>query len=144
MLGALRTPAASSTLGLILSIQLASIRQWQIEMYTAPRLPVPVAFDTYVRIGGQEFKGTSYCRNALEEPPMGLSGICMFKRGTEVGDTCTVILRSSAEAACKSLDQYEYWEGELVFEDLPVSPYLSGPGSTGPPKSLPSQRRARR
>ena len=87
-------------------------------------LPVDIAFDVLVRVNGREtwvgwlFGHKSPANNAgsgggtgwgfgamLPEPPSG---------------SCDVILRSSKEGVRNTLTLYEYWEGELVFKDVPV------------------------
>lgn len=87
---------------------------WTIAM---TGLPMNVAFDVYVRVGtreqhlgvvsGRPERGTHYhsSENSWNHEPV---------------DTVDVILRSSEEMARKTIDIYEFWEGELVHEDVPV------------------------
>ena len=83
-------------------------------------LTVNIAFDVFGRIGDQEFPlGTM---SLPKNTPMGFS-----MGGSEIvkkfgrPKSLTVILRSSEKVARRSVEIYDAWEGELVFEDVPVS-----------------------
>lgn len=88
----------------------------------ANAVPVSIAFDIYVRHAG----GEQYIASIAEAASSGGHGwhtggpqldVC-----ADAPTTCTVVLRSSARAAKTSIDVFKYWEGELVFEDVPVTP----------------------
>ena len=81
-------------------------------------LPIGIAFDVFIRIGDQELKlGTMSLSNKKQ---MGFSmGEAIVKKFGRP-KVLTVILRTSDHAARRSVDLYEIWDGELVFEDFPV------------------------
>jgi hypothetical protein len=37
------------------------------------------------------------------------------------GETVDIVLRTNIDAARRTVDLYEVWNGELVYEDVPVS-----------------------
>lgn len=86
----------------------------------ANALPVAVAFDVFVRYGThEEYVGAIACGPRVLNSSWHVGGRAL---ALCVGEptTCTVILRSSAAAARQSVDVRQYWEGELVFEDVPI------------------------
>lgn len=107
----------------LFTIQRVSCRgaECYVDVHADP-LPVNVAFDAFVRNGERETYvgsfaavadtiGSGHGWSAHDETP----GFC-----TEPPMTCAVILRSSARAAKRTVDVFEFWEGELVFEDIQV------------------------
>lgn len=94
-------------------------RRWTDTMVNFRELPINVGFDVYWRIGEEEWLvGTatigamrgSYsfgCHEGLEGLPDEVNAV-------------TVVLRASKEAARRTIDLTEIWDGELVFEDVPV------------------------
>ena len=81
-------------------------------------LPIGIAFDVFIRVDDQELKlGTIRLpRNEQMGFGLGQQIVKKFGRPKEL----TVILRTSDYAARRSVDLYEIWDGELVFEDFPV------------------------
>ncbi len=79
-------------------------------------LPVNIAFDVFARIGRQEHRigrvtmargerGTRYCHEEMPSPP---------------SDFVDIILRSSQKVARQTVDLYEIWDGELLYDNVPV------------------------
>ena len=83
-------------------------------------LTVNIAFDVFARIGDQESAvGTmNLPKNTQMSFSMGGDQI-VKKLGRP--KSFTIILRSSEAVARQSIEIYDAWEGELVFEDVPVS-----------------------
>jgi hypothetical protein len=90
-------------------------------------LPVPIAFDASWRRGEQEWWIGSITLAPAEGRRMRSFGQWIEDFHAERVD---VILRSSRAAAERDPEMDEYWEGELVFPDLPV-PYFSPPTPAG-------------
>ncbi len=98
--------------------------------------PVNIAFDVLVRINDKEHDLGAVQINGSERK----LGTVRKARGESthwnVGcdydgpalDSCDVILRSSKEVARRSIDLFEIWEGELVYEDVPVEVREQGTG----------------
>ncbi|UCG16982.1 MAG: hypothetical protein JSV19_02895 [Phycisphaerales bacterium] len=79
--------------------------------------PVGVAFEVFARFGRREFSlGSIACKADGSHHSSGVNGTV-----TEpLGETFDLILRGSRDAAESSLDVFEFWEGEVIFEDVPV------------------------
>jgi len=80
-------------------------------------LPVGVAFDIYIRVKGKERRVGSLARPAMPEQ----GGYELrFWLDPPVPEMVDVILRSSKAIAQETTDVLEMWDGELVFENVPV------------------------
>ena len=80
-------------------------------------LQMNVAFDVYVRTGKyEEHVGQCFSRPGPGTHSFGVEA--SWERGAV--DNIDIILRSSEEMARKTVDIYEFWQGELVHEDIPV------------------------
>lgn len=100
--------------------------------------PVNIAFEVLIRVGGREFgldeiwakhsggwtKRRRGSHGYIDEP----------EQGARIPKTqfVDVIFRSSEAVAKKTVNLYEIWGGEIVFEDVPVSilnpgEYINGP-----------------
>jgi len=94
----------------------------------AGALPVGIAFDVFVRLGDREIRiGSLACPAGKSQHSFGVSATLEELPGT----TVDVILRASHEAAENSLNVFEYWQGELVFKDVPVQ-HREGEASAEP------------
>lgn len=103
------------------------VRQLEITSFRdAPQLqgfvytdspPLPLAFDVYARDGEREWMVGNFTSSAPGRAGRNFMGPA---EGFD-GDTVTIILRSSTEAAKTDVSITEIWEGELIFEDLPVT-----------------------
>lgn len=79
-------------------------------------LPIGVAFDVIVLIGGEEHHLRWVHCNKGDGTNYKTSG----NVPTFDDETVTIILRASRDAAKRSLDLYEIWDGELVYEGIAV------------------------
>ena len=81
---------------------------------TAP--PIGVAFDVFARIGEREYSmgGVSKAKGASTHSHV--------HTGWEDAPptSCDIILRSSAKVARRTVDLFEIWEGELVYQNVPI------------------------
>ncbi len=80
-------------------------------------LPIDVAFDIFMVHAGSEWHAGAVMWGA------GRGSLGMFAEQTFPGfdgDSIDVILRSNPQVARESLDMVEFWEGELVYENVPV------------------------
>lgn len=83
-------------------------------------MPINVAFDVIARVRGDELVIGTIVSNKGEKPPMW--HLRPFWRVDNPPiDSFDLILRSNEELVRNSVDMYEAWEGELVYEDVPVS-----------------------
>jgi hypothetical protein len=91
-------------------------------MIDCEKLPVSLAFDAAARIGDEEIPLGTMTLPKNEKMSFGM-GTDLKKLTEKHGrpKRLTIILRSSLEAAKRSVEIYDAWEGELVFEDVPVS-----------------------
>ena len=83
----------------------------------ADKPPVPVAFEVLGRLDGKE--------HPIAMVTMAADGQAVFNIGTRdfpptPHHTIDVILRSSEEAIKETIDMYEAWKGEVVFEGVPI------------------------
>ena len=78
--------------------------------------PVNAAFDVYARIKGKEY------RVGQASKAKGKSGGCGFHGSNEIPrvSSCDIILRSSEKVARHTMAMFDMWEGELVFENVPI------------------------
>lgn len=80
-------------------------------------LPIDVAFDIFIVHAGNEWHAGTVTRGA------GRGSLGMLAGQTIPGfdgDPIDVILRSNPQIARESLDIVEFWEGELLFKNIPV------------------------
>ncbi|MBN1343819.1 MAG: hypothetical protein JXQ73_14140 [Phycisphaerae bacterium] len=92
----------------------------------ADPLPVNVAFEVFVRSGGKEHSvgHVAVSRDGGASSKSPIAG----RVGTALPSRCDIILRSSAEVARQSLDLFEIWRGELVYENVPFEDPWRIPG----------------
>ena len=79
--------------------------------------PVDLAFDAFARIKGKEYPMTSV--QVIHDQTDCVAVSCE-NAGPSQEPHIDIILRSSEKAVRRTLDQYAYWEGELIFKDVPV------------------------
>jgi len=84
--------------------------------------PINVAFDVFGRIGGSEFKIASIYKAKRQTGDWQVEGLHPGPRVRSMD----ILLRSSEAVARKTVDLFEIWDGELIFEDVPVD-QPSGP-----------------
>ena len=91
-------------------------------------LPLGIAFEVFGRFDDREVRlGSLACPAGKSQHSFGVSATLEEPPGT----TVDVILRASHEAAENSLNVFEYWQGELVFKDVPVQ-HREGEASAEP------------
>src|SRR5690606_33897725 len=91
-------------------------------------LPANIAFDVFARVGQQEYKIGSLCREksstetGTPKPPEMIVGYVKLwespEEAPEPFTSCDLILRSSEEAARRTVDLFEIWKGELIYKNL--------------------------
>ena len=80
------------------------------------KVPVNVAFEILASIGGKEYRlsslnisqgrSTQWCIASYEDIPQ--------------AESCTIILRSSEKTARGTVDLFDIWDGELLYENVPI------------------------
>jgi hypothetical protein len=83
-------------------------------------LTVNIAFDVFGRIGDQEFPLGTMTLPKNTQMGFGMGADQIVKKFGRP-KSLTIILRSSDKVARRSIEIYDAWQGELVFEDVPVS-----------------------
>ncbi len=78
--------------------------------------PVNIAFEVFVRIDGEELRLGTIHKAKGESTDWRVGRAHTGPPFT----SCDVILRSSKDVARRSVDLFEIWEGELVYDDVPV------------------------
>ena len=88
------------------------------EISVSSGVPVALAFDAFVRAGGRESRLTS-----ITLPRGGSTTFRVHDRDIDLGDAreIDVVLRGSEAVARRTVDLFEFWNGELVFEAVPVT-----------------------
>jgi len=90
--------------------------------------PVDVAFDVIARIDGKEYRMGSVYLLRGKSTSWGLgSGDAVLPEQATMVD---VILRGSKKVAKATVDQFSYWDGELVYENVPVEMVVTSPAPT--------------
>jgi hypothetical protein len=81
-------------------------------------IPVNFAFDVYARHGGTEWSlGTVTCSAGT-----GPWDCSVFGKGdASIPPTVDIILRPSEKAARETVDEYSYWNQELIYQNVPVA-----------------------
>jgi|GEM_PF-2327443 len=95
-------------------------KQWDLQsQFDIKPRPVDIAFKIYIRIDGVETKSSvgSFCVPASAQSRWHTSGSTDMDLA---GKTIDVILRPSIEDAKRSVDCYNIWGEEIVFEDVVV------------------------
>ncbi len=87
----------------------------------AEETPVAVAFDVFLVVDGEDRYARSFDAQAGGGPRGWNSDLAVPGFCDDPPEQCTVILRASQRAAKESIDIFAYWEGELVFEAVPVT-----------------------
>ena len=88
----------------------------EVHLVQGTTLPIGVAFDVVVRIGNAEHRLAGLnCRKGKRISRSTGSSMPAFDE-----EMVTIILRGSRDVAKRSLDLYEIWDGELVYEGIPV------------------------
>ena len=109
-----------------------------------PGLLAGLAFDVLVEVSGQEHVlGTATCsgvRAGVSESQVHVSGAVPVDLPKEV----TIRLRSSTDAAERTVDLFEIWDGELRFENIPVSAAARPDGRFGDGRYAPTVRHPER
>jgi hypothetical protein len=88
-----------------------------------PPLPVNLAFEVFLRVGLKEYDAGKWCADSDGRGEVGSIGD--WYEGPDV-NSVDLILRSSRRVARRTVDLFEIWEGELVFEDVPVEIVAEG------------------
>lgn len=86
--------------------------------------PVNIAFEVIFRINDREYNAGSIHKIKGESTHWGVSKSWWDPREKPPADpftTCDVILRGSEKAARGTVDLFEFWDGELVYKDVPVT-----------------------
>jgi len=83
-------------------------------------MPISVAFDVIARVQDDEFKIGELVSEKGEKPPMWRLHY-FWRYDNPPIESFDLILRSNEGLVRNSVDMYEAWEGELVYEDVPVS-----------------------
>ncbi len=86
-------------------------------MFNVASPPAPLSFDVWARAEGREWHMGAVCFGrgggvAGSDVEGKLDGLR--------GDRIDVILRPSAQALLATYDMNQYWDGEMVFKDVPV------------------------
>jgi hypothetical protein len=126
-----------STLGLAPQLQASIVpRDFKFNESAGGRLegsieikscPVNVAFDVIARYGGNEERLTTLTCDKGNGSDYHISSATPVNAPPA---TIDIVLRTSEKAARRSIGQYEIWEGELVFPNIPViSPLRDKPAS---------------
>ena len=87
--------------------------------------PVDVAFDVIARIDGKEYRigGVHVLRGNSTTWGLGCGEAVLPEQATKVD----IILRGSKKVAQATVDQFSYWDGELVYTDVPVQTVATSP-----------------
>ena len=122
--------------------------QLECRLEIDPHIPIGVAFDVYAEYGDRTLRiGSVYGPKRQTGPPeiwapsnwdlrQGLTG--------ELPEKVTLILKPSKDAAAMSVDLFEIWDGELVFENIPVSAAARADGRFGDGRYVPTVRHPER
>jgi hypothetical protein len=112
-----------------------------VEVWFYEPFPIGLAFVAYAEVGNRWLPA---------EPPIvlstgGTSGArhsipVTFEYPGELPETVTLILCTSESAATRTPDLYQIWDGELVFEDIPVSASSRPGGHFGDGRYAPTIR----
>ena len=86
-------------------------------IYKIDKMPIDVAFEVFIRVGGREYRVGTLTRKRGESTTLHTGGQIKAQPFTQ----CDLILRSSEKVARETLDMQEIWDGELIYENLPVS-----------------------
>jgi len=92
------------------------------------KVPVNVAFEVLANIGGKEYRLSSL------DVSQGRSTPWSFISYADIppAENCTVILRTSEERARSTVDLFDIWDGELVYENVPIKLPQATTTSTAP------------
>lgn len=91
------------------------------------KTPAPLAFDVFTRFNGREYPLGSLSSLANSTTTMSFTG--WEDRHRSVPATITLVLKPSEAVARRTVDLAEYFDGEIVFDDVPV---LRGPKADDP------------
>jgi hypothetical protein len=98
---------------------------------TVDGTPVALSFDVFVVIDGKEYPAFSFACPAgtkaytwslrLQAPLQSLviPGATTRPHGSVIGHA-TVLFRSDPAPAIESVDTFDYWDGTIVFKDVPI------------------------
>lgn len=80
-------------------------------------LPVGVAFEVFARVGGKEHPlGLLWRQRHQDRTAREVTG----RYSGPLVQTVQLVLRGGPEAACGTVEMTEAWQGEIVYEDVPV------------------------
>lgn len=85
-------------------------------MVDVTNAPADLAFDVFIRVGGKEYPLGGVTWRKGVNGGWGLSGRLPEGPVPEID----LVFRGSSERARGTVDLYEFWEGEIVFDDVPV------------------------
>lgn len=92
------------------------------------KVPVNVAFEVLASIGGKE-----YHFSALDvSQGRSIQWSVISDADIPPAESCTVIFRSSEKRARATVDLFEIWDGELVYENVPIKLPQATTTSTAP------------
>ncbi len=86
-------------------------------------VPMDVAFDMRIRLSVGEFD----LGDVAAQPGQNLGSGGQANVPAFDDQTATIILRTSRDVAVRTVDMVEIWDGELVFEDIPIQRAASAP-----------------
>jgi hypothetical protein len=99
---------------------------WVYVSFDVDRSPVPLAYKIILRARDREWTGGSM--SILSDTRLS------FSTGREAKDLSTdrvdVILRPDEATAINSVDVRSYWEGEIVYKDLPIQSFRRRPSTS--------------
>ena len=92
------------------------------------KVPVNVAFEVLASIGRKEYRLSSL------QVLQGQSTTWHFGAYADIppAESCTVILRSNEKGARRTVDMFDIWDGELVYENIPIKLPQATTTSTAP------------
>jgi hypothetical protein len=89
--------------------------------------PCPLAFEVIARVNGTEYPVGTTTRSTTDSTAARF-GI-HSRNSIPVAETVDIILRGSEKAARGTVDMYEFWDGELVYHDVPVRMPATAPAA---------------
>jgi len=120
----LRDPSAGGAIQAAMSVQIER-RQDSSQPPTISLLfknpPRNVAFDVSVRIGSRVFDVATESQETWCTRGETKSATLVWDELDRIrGSRADVILRSSGRVARQSINEFEIWDGELIFKDVPI------------------------
>jgi len=124
-------PSLHSRLANSIGLYHFELREKMIEglVGLAVYMPASVAFDAFARVGDKEYP-IGFLSRVKGGPNYDCYGLNGKYEGPPIS-SFDLILLSSDQAARNTVDIFEFWDGELVFKDVPVK-VLSTATATAP------------